>query len=259
MKLLAPLALAVGVNSFDSPFVINKDNVIYRGQIGVGLSDVHWTQLSQGRLVDIGCNSYDQCWGAAADGSIWFAEASNPSRVNWQRKAAPIAVKAVAISTGIDGSVWVVDSNNQIWRSSGLASPWEFVPGSLVDVAAVSFNEAWGVGLGSTTIWHHSPNRKTGDWKEMQAGSGLARISVCNNGDIFATASDKSIYRGINLEGPSPGWYRVPNGAATDVACKNNHVYVIGVGNGDIWVRDQWNERRNSYWNHLPGAAVRIG
>lgn len=256
MKLLAPLALAVGVTSFESPFVIDKDNVIYRGETGRSLRNVKWTELKQGRLADIGCNNNDQCWGAAADGTTWFAKASNPSKVNWKRKHANF--KAAAISTGIDGSVWVVDSNNQIWRSAGFAQPWEFVTGSLVDVAAVSFNEAWGVGLGSSTIWHHSPKRTVGDWKEVQAGSGLARISVCNNGDIYATASDSGIYRGIDLEGQSPFWYRL-GGGATDIACKNNNVYVIGTGNNDIWVRDQWNERRNDYWNRIPGAAVRVG
>jgi len=256
MKLLAPLALAVGVNSFQSPFVINKDDVIYRGQTGKSLNDVKWTALA-GRLVDIGCNSNDQCWGAAADGTTWFTEASDPSKVNWQRKHANF--KAVAISAGNDGSVWAVDSNNQIWRSYSLASPWEFVNGLLVDVAAVSFNEAWGVGVGSNTIWHQSPERKAGNWKEVQAWhSGLARISVCNNGEIYATASDYGIYRGIRLEGPSPVWYRL-GGGATDIACKNNNAYVIGTGNDDIWVRDQWNARRNDYWHRIPGAAVRIG
>jgi len=257
MKLLAPLALAVGVNSFESPFVIDKNNVIYRGQMGKSLSDVNWVELSQGRLADIGCNSNDQCWGAAADGTTWFANASNPSKVTWYQKRA--GFKAVAISTGIDGSVWVVDSYNRIWRSEGFAQPWEFVTGSLVDVAAVSFNEAWGVGLGSKTIWYQSPKKQAGDWKEMPAGSGLDRIAVCNNRDIYATASDNTIYRGIDLDGPFPSWDTVPRGWATDVACKNNNLYVIGVANDDIWVRGQWDEATASYWNQLPGAAVRIG
>lgn len=269
MKLLSFSSLALGALAWDeSIFVVNNGDQIFRGATGNSLSSVHWTLLS-GRLVDIGCNNNDECWGVNSAGQAYFVDASSGSNLSWTHK--PANFKGVSVSTGQDGAVWVVDSNDQIWRALNVHSPWEHVNGLLVDIAAVSYYEAWGVNR-QGQLWHQEPTAPLGVWKNFKSSAFLARVAVCDNGDVVLGTKNDAKYEGVgcwtlkNSGNAFQSWNEL-DGGAHDVACKNNNIYAIGGNHGtggdpadhSIWVRGDWDPARNTYWNMIAGGAMIVG
>jgi len=272
MKLLSLSTLALGALAWDeSPFIVNNGGEIYRGkQTGKALSSVQWTKIAGG-LSDIGCNNNDQCWGVNDDGNVYFVDASVGSALSWIHK--PANFKGVSVSSGQDGSVWLVDSNYQIWRARCVNSPWEYVNGGLVDIAAASYYEAWGVN-GNGGLWHQKPTASLGVWQKILPAKpfNFARVAVCDNGDVFLATKNAAKYAGVgsvllkNNGNAQPSWNEL-DGGAFDVACKNNNLYSIGGNHGtggdpadhSIWVRGDWDPVRNTFWNMIPGGAMIIG
>jgi len=233
----------------NSPFVINKNDYIYRG---VASSDkaqsIKWTKLNGG-LKDIGCNSDLICWGVNVNGYVYYADASSVSSsyVKWVKKSA--SFKGKSISTGRDGAVWVTDTNHRIWRASTINSSWSEVHGSLTDVAVINYDKAWGVNKESDLCYYDGHTFIT----SYPFKTGFKKVAVCETDDIYAVATNGGIWWYTT----SKGWEKF-DGWAADVACKNNRAYVIG-GSESIWVRAEFDSNRGTYWNRIAGGAVRIG
>jgi len=268
MKLLNFSCLALGALAHDEKaHVLNNAGQIWRH--AAGNDGLPWTLLN-GILSDIGCNNNNQCWGVSIDGRTWYGDSSVNSFMHWVH--VPADFKGVSVSSGQDGSVWVVDTNDYIWRAKDANSPWESVYGLLVDIAAVSYYEAWGVNR-QGTLWHQAPTSKVGDWTPVDSAYFNQRVAVCDNGDVYLGIKDEADLKwGVGVvhlanPGNAERKWNVLDGGAYDVACKNDVVYAIGGNTGSgadpadhtIWVRGDWDPVRHTFWNIIAGGAVRLG
>jgi len=264
MKLLYSTALIAGAvsGSRDSPFVVNNAGQIFKG------ASNGWTKL-RGGLSDIGCNYNDYCWGVNSVGDVYWLDTNqaNLGSALWTRKSAPFKGKAISISK--NGAVWVVDDADKIWTAAAtnFNSNWVEVQGRLVDIAAAPTDgEAWGVnrqgqlfkyipnGSGGM-VWQPAPNSGPfGNKSSVKA----SKVAACDNGDVVVVAADQGLWYGKNFQANLAGSWTKLDGYGTDAACKDNKAFVIG-GGESIWIRDLWDPKRNTYWNKIAGAAVRIG
>ena len=150
-----------------------------------------------------------------------------------------------AVSTADDGSVWVIDKDNTVYRATRSDGPWKFVSHGGVDVAAVNYDEAWIAGENGDLYSLYKDQTF-----KMSSYVGLTRVARCHNGDIFAVGNHGKLYykRSFGLES-------LPGVEAFDIACKSNRVYHIGRSE-TLHVMD----RDRLDWTRVQGVrAVRIG
>jgi hypothetical protein len=190
--------------------------------------------------------------GGGANGAVWVV-GTNPAPGGkgiylWTGKAwEGVSGGATNIAVGPDGSPWVTNSSNQIYRRVG--SGWARYPGFARDIAVGADGSVWILGTnpvpGGYGVW-----RWTGSAWTPVSGGGV-RISVGPDGSPWVTNSSNQIYRRVGS-----AWAKYP-GDATDIAVgPDGTAWVVGTnpvpGGGGIW---RW---AGSAWAPIRGGAVRI-
>jgi microsomal dipeptidase-like Zn-dependent dipeptidase len=111
------------------------------------------------------------------------------------------------VSVGDANNVWGVSSNGQIWRWNG--SNWNNIPGGLTMVSAASDGTVWGRNsAGNVYYWNGNWNMVSGNFTYVSAGSATNVWAVNANGQVYKW--DGSSF--VNQYGP--GTARVVEAAA---------------------------------------------
>ncbi len=187
---------------------------------------------------------------------------------NWTM--VPGALKHVSV--GADGTVWGVNSADQIFRTTG--GGWEHIPGALKQVSVGSASQVWGVNSADQIYrwtgggWEHVPGglkhasvgadgtmwgvnsadqifRWTGGgWEHIPGG--LKQISVGSASQVWGTNSADMIYRW-----QGGGWEQIPGSLR----------YVSVAADGTVWgvgAADQVYLRNGNDWMQIPGTLKQI-
>jgi len=93
------------------------------------------------------------------------------------------------ISVGADGSVWGINSADQIYWFNPSTQNWQQIPGELTQIAVGASGYVWGINaLGE--IYRYDPN--TQNW-DLIPGN-LSKIAVGSDGDVWGINSAQQVY-----------------------------------------------------------------
>jgi len=138
------------------------------------------------------------------------------------------------VSVGHDGTVWGVNSSDNIYRYQG-NNQWTQISGALKQISVGSSNNVWGVNS-SDNIY-----RWTGTtWQQIPGA--LKNVSVGSDGAVWGCNAQDQIYRYVNNN-----WQQVP-GALKQISVANATT---------IWgtnAADQIYKWNGSTWVQIPGA-----
>ncbi len=132
-------------------------------------------------LVQVDAQSFDQA--VAVDSGERIYRFVNGS---WQE----VGGRLVHVSVGADGSMWGVNSANNVYRRAAGSGSWELMPDSLtlVQVDAQSFDQAVAVDSGERIY-----RFVNGAWQEV--GGRLVHVSVGADGSMWGVNSANNVYR----------------------------------------------------------------
>jgi Tectonin domain len=153
--------------------------------------------------------------GIGADGTVWIIGTDNGiyrwNQNNWDR----VEGSGVAISVDRSGSPWVVNAQNQIYRY--VNGRFEVMNnGRARDIAAAPDGAVYIVGTNSE-VYRLAGN----DWQSM--GGSAERIAAGPNGTVWVVNNAREVYRWEN-----GGFERMP-GSATDIAVNaNGQAWIVG-------------------------------
>ncbi len=197
-----------------------------------------------------------------------FSLSSAGADGNWT--IVPGALKHVSV--GADGTVWGVNSADQIYRRSG--DGWEQIPGALKQVSVGATSQVWGVNSADQIF------RWTGSgWEHIPGG--LKHVSVGADGTVWGVNSADMIYRWLG-----GGWEQIPGslkqiavGSASQVWGTNaadlifrwlgggweqisgSLKYVSVSSDGTVWGVNAANQifrRSGNDWMQIPGTLKQI-
>jgi hypothetical protein len=139
------------------------------------------------------------------------------------------------VSVGSDGTVWGVNTANNIYRYAG--NQWQQIPGALRQISVGNANNVWGVNAaGNIYFW-------TGSAWQQVAGA-LTNVSVAPDGTVWGVNSAGNIYRRSGST-----WQQIP-GALVQISVGSASI-VWGVNAaGNIY---RWT---GSTWQQIPGALT---
>lgn len=191
----------------------------------------------------------------------------------------PGALKQVSV--GADGTVWGVNSANEIFMYNAQAQSWTQAPGELVQVAVGSANAVWGINaIGEIYRW----NANAGSW-DLIPGN-LSQIAVGADGDVWGINYASEIYQ---FSSSSQSWQQIP-GSLKQIAVgfdgavwgvnDSNGVYRFNPGtglfgevpgvmtsvavgaDGDVWALNNGNgyhfDRVTQTFDQIPGTLSQI-
>jgi hypothetical protein len=150
------------------------------------------------------------------------------------------------VSAAADGTVWGVNSADNIYKYVGGSSVWQQMPGALVRVSAGSAANVWGVNstgniykyVGGSTVW-------------QQIAGGLIDVDVAADGTVWGVNSAGNIYKYV---GGAAVWQQVPGGLRRISVGSAGIVWgVNSVGNIYKYVGG------SAGWQLIPGALTEIG
>jgi len=156
----------------------------------------------------------------------------------WQQ----IPGAAVNVGASPDGSAWVVNRGDAIYRFNTNSQNWEQMPGLLVQVSAISNGDALGVNRQTGIyLW------KAGGWAPQP---GLATwASIGQNDERWVIGLGSTIYR---WNSQTDNWVQQPGAAVqVDVHGPNRIVVVNSVNQVYAWLPEQKN------WKHLEGLVAK--
>jgi len=164
----------------------------------------------------------------------------------WQK----IPGAAVNVGASADGWTWVVNSADQIFRFNANSQAWQHIPGGLIQISALSQDDALGVNRGKDTwMW------KNGGWhlQPRSAAQGLPNgatwASIGLNDERWAIGPYDGIWRWDNQ---GAKWVQQPGAAKTvDVHSPSRIVVVNGANQVYAWVPEKKN------WKHLGGKVAK--
>ncbi len=160
---------------------------------------------------------------------------------------------AYDIDVAPDGSAWVVNSLNNIYRSKGYS--WEGMPGTAKAISVGADGSVWKIGTdvrsGGFGIYKYDAAKNT--WNQTFLG-GAVRIDVGPDGIPWVVNSLDQIFRYTN-----GSWVR-KSGSAKDVGVgADGSVWKIGtnVRSGGYGIY-KYNAARNTWSQLSSGGAIRI-
>jgi hypothetical protein len=142
------------------------------------------------------------------------------------------------VECAADGSVWGVNSGDEIYRWNG--GGWDLIPGGLRQISVGSASHVWGVNSSDMiyrwngTSWHQIPGL-------------LRHVSVAADGTTWGVNSALNIFR----YRPSGGWDQMPGGASQVAVGTASHVWVNTPSN----IAYRWN---GSSWDPMPGRLRHV-
>lgn len=120
-----------------------------------------------------------------------------------QPSFSPVPGALTQLSVGADGTVWGINSSQQIYSYDYVSGNWTNIPGSLVQIAVGSSTAIWGVNV-QQQIFRWDPVNS--DWINI-LGS-LTQVAVGADGDVWGVNYQSNIYHynpQTQLFSPVPG------------------------------------------------------
>lgn len=131
------------------------------------------------------------------------------------------------VSVGADGSVWGINSGQQIYTYNSTTSAWTNLPGSLRVIAAGSANAVWGLNYTNQIYRWDAANMA---WVNIPGE--LNQIAVGADGDVWGINYQGAIY---HYNSTSAGWTPV-GGTLTSISVGSaGAVYGLNSGGGIFW------------------------
>src|ERR1700761_1664746 len=161
------------------------------------------------------------------------------SQVSWYQEVSGLILTQKHVSVASDGTVWGINSGDEIYHYSG--SGWNWIQGTLAQIAVGSRSSVWGLN-GQGEIYRWDSDAESWSW----ISGTLAQISVGQNGAVWGINSGGQIYR-FN----GSGWDWIPGTLSQ-----------LSVGaDGAVWginSQQQIYRFNGSGWQWIPGALVQI-
>lgn len=197
---------------------------------------------------------------ASGGGAVWcigtdYAQSGGRKIYHWQAgNWQHYPGGAVRIAVDSRGLPWVVNSQHQIFRLTGVGpnGQWVRLPGSATDIAAGG-GAVWVVGTtpvnGGYGIWQWNGS----NWTSVQGGA--VRIAVDGRGVPWVVNSSHQIFEFR----PAYGTWRLLPGAARQIAA-NPGVWVTGMdpapGGFELW---RWNGSNWDKYARYGAVSIAIG
>lgn len=120
------------------------------------------------------------------------------------------------LSTGVDGSAWGINAQQQIYRYDADDNVWVNVPGSLVQIAVGSAEIVWGVNQ-SQQVYRYDTSGQ--DWV-LIPNVHLTQIAAAFDGAVWGVDAGGSLYQWV----PSTQTFELQGGGVTNVVIGNDNV-----------------------------------
>jgi len=178
-----------------------------------------------GRLGNIGFESFEQRPGqltqlsVGSDGTVWGINSAQQIYAYDISSQAwtPIPGFLSRIAVGSSSAAWGINSSGAIYRWTG--SEWVNVPGSLAQIAVGGDGDVWGLNaLGQ--IYHYSPAQNT--WVGIKGR--LNQISVGSTGAVYGVYGAGYLY-----------WYNPGTGLFQQVTAAAGFLQISAGIDGDMW------------------------
>lgn len=156
-----------------------------------------------------------------------------------------VSGKLKYVSAASDGTVWGVNSRDNIFRFNAAAGNWTQIPGALKQVSAGSASLVWGVNA-NDEIYRYNPG--TNNWTQIPGS--LKHVSVAADGTVWGVNSTDKIYR---YNSASNNWTQIP-GALKQV-CAGSSSIIWGVNSSNLIFK--YNPGSNN-WTQIPGALKHV-
>ncbi|MBV9764579.1 MAG: hypothetical protein JOZ48_07015, partial [Acidobacteriaceae bacterium] len=183
------------------------------------------------------------------DGTVWGINSSQQIYMyNTQTQSfqqAPGDLMHVAV--GSNGAVWGVNSSEQVFRYDSSIQSWDFISsGNLASIAVGADGDVWGLNS-AQQIFHFDTT--TQSFQEIPGD--LAQIAVGFDGAVWGVNSSGQVYR---FNPGTQSFEQVP-GIMTQIA--------VGV-DGDVWALNNSNgtvyhfDRLSQNWDQIAGTLAQI-
>jgi hypothetical protein len=190
------------------------------------MSNNPWKEAPGQTLTQISASSGAYIWGVDASGNAWRyrttsdSTSSPPGQIiyQWAQAPAPAGVAFGNISVGIDGTVYAVDDESNVYTTSSgggsggpvdtstppkqIMLPWTPVPGTPATLKQISVGTAslgsasqiWGLNADDQVFRAVFDNTgKITSWQQVNGS--LKWISVAGDGTVYGVNSDDKIYK----------------------------------------------------------------
>jgi N-acyl-D-amino-acid deacylase len=147
------------------------------------------------------------------------------------------------ISVGADGSVWGVNSSQELYSYDLAAHEWQQLSGALVQIAASSATSAWGLNA-QQQIYQWNANTK--NWDNVPGS--LTQIAVGADGDVWGINYQSNIYH----YDPGTGFFAQVPGTLSQIRVGSaGAVYGINSAGSVFWYNPG-----TGFFEYLPGVAL---
>jgi hypothetical protein len=110
------------------------------------------------------------------EGSIWVIDDKSKIKKWTGSEWVVVSGEAQRIAVSPSGQPWVINQGNSIFEYIPASGQWQMQPGKALDIAVSYRNEVWVAAEQGIFQWNPSPDRSKGSWIEY---SGVAqRITV---------------------------------------------------------------------------------
>lgn len=137
----------------------------------------------------------------------------------------PISGALKQIAVGSDGSVWGVNSSQQIYTYNFATTAWTNIPGGLVQIAVGSSAAVWGINF-QQQIYHWNGS----GWTNIPGA--LVQIAVGADGDVWGLNAASNIY---HYNGQTQTFAQVTGQLAHIAVGSSGAVYGVNSGGSVYW------------------------
>ncbi len=218
----------------EKPLAIHKHPTLQTNEIDEIYAENMWRAVPGQAFGQTSVGSYQHIWGTTPDGRIWQRKSAENEWWESDPKA-----RGIYVSVGSDGTAWVVNIKNQIYRWD--INKWTGIPGGLKQISVGSKDHVWGINAKGDVYewanngWKLHSNAETGTFTLLSTGSDGTVVLLKSNHQVYKWNKDKELFEQIDGE-----------------------LSYISVGKAsEIWGIDtksqvvKWNE---DTWEPLPGT-----
>eukprot|EP00484_Ammonia_sp_Unknown_P020146 CAMPEP_0197032744 /NCGR_PEP_ID=MMETSP1384-20130603/11337_1 /TAXON_ID=29189 /ORGANISM="Ammonia sp." /LENGTH=960 /DNA_ID=CAMNT_0042462447 /DNA_START=229 /DNA_END=3111 /DNA_ORIENTATION=- len=149
------------------------------------------------------------------------------------------------ISIGWDGTMWGIDTSDNIYAYSESASSWSQIGGSLKQISVGSSSNVWGINVNNYIYYRNSGNTA---W--VQVSGGLKQVSVAYDGAVWGVNTNNNIYY---RNSGNTAWVQVSGGLVQVSAGTAAMIWGVDT-NGYIYKRNI----ASSSWTQVSGILSSV-
>ena len=190
------------------------------------------------RLKQIDALDFNRAVGLDANGDIFYFDGSS-----WSQIQGGLA----HVSIGVDGSIWGVNQNRQIFRKASVSASWQTVQGELVQIDALDYNNMVGVNQFGAAYRYDN-----GSWKTIKREN-MQHVSMGVDGSVWGVETNNNVFRQPGESGsPSTPTPTLPAPTATPTSQSG----VGGIESGQVYTIKG---KIQGNCLDLPGSSARNG